>query len=348
MKREWLHMLHVSMRVLAVDLFALLRPSLFLGFLLLTGALGYVWIEGWEPLAATYMTVITVSTVGFGEVRPLSDAGQIFTILLILGGVVFYGLALDSLLKLLVNRQFASLLEEARMRDRVRKMHDHIIICGGGRMAMAMAAELQRGEQSFLILDPNPEALVARARRAGEVDWTLLERDALLEESLVEAHIDTARGLAAVLPGDADNLFVVLSARALNAELQIETRIARESTRQKMLQAGADRVLSPYTVSGEHMARSLMHPDAAAGADVLELALDGERHEYRIESEALASGDPRIGQSLGELRAAAIQTGDRLVVGVRLVSGHSELPGAPDRELGPGMQILWLRSGRDK
>ena len=193
MKRDWLQLLHASLRVLAVDVLALLQPGLFLGFLMLSGALGYIWIEGWDPLTAIYMTVITITTVGFGEAQPLSDAGRIFTIALVLGGVVFYGLALDSLLKILVNRRFASLLEETRMRDRVRKMHDHIIICGGGRMAMAMAAELERAGQSFLILDPNPEAEIARARQAGEVDWTLLDRDALLEESLVEAHIVSAR-----------------------------------------------------------------------------------------------------------------------------------------------------------
>ncbi|MEQ9366320.1 MAG: potassium channel protein [Leptospirales bacterium] len=338
--RPNINVLRDSLYLFLRDVFALLRPTVFLFFLLGVGTAGYYSIEGWDFIASLYMTVITVTTVGFGEVQPLSDEGRLFTIALILGGVVFYGLALDGLLKVLISRSFRNLVEEARMRDKIRKLNDHHIICGGGRMSVALARELDRSKQSFVVLDSSPDSHVMQLRRAGKVDWPVLERDALLEESLIEVSIEKARSLASVLPTDADNLFAVLSARRLNPAIRIETRIARESSRSKMLQAGADKVLSPYAVSGFQMARSMVNPDVD---NFLEVMIDRANYEFEMKVHRVGPEDPLVGKSLQD---SHVREEGLLAIGVRLENG--EMVFVPDSKfrVEAGMQILLLGTGK--
>ncbi|MCR9141210.1 MAG: potassium channel family protein [bacterium] len=338
--RPEINVLRDSLYLFFRDALALLRPTIFLLFLLGGGVAGYYAIEGWDFISSLYMTVITVTTVGFGEVEQLSTAGRLFTIALILGGVVFYGLAIDGLLKVLISRSFRNLVEEARMRDKIRNLNNHIIICGGGRMSLALARELDRSGQSFVVLDSSPDSAVMQLRKAGKVDWPVLERDALLEESLLEVSIDKARGLASVLPTDADNLFVVLSARRLNPEIRIETRIARESSHSKMLQAGADKVLSPYAVSGFQMARSLVNPDVD---NFMEVMIDRANYEFEMKVHRVQPGDSLIGKNLHE---SDMRSEGLLAVGVRLENG--EMVFVPDSQfkVQAGMQILLLGSGK--
>lgn len=338
--RPNINVLRDSLYLFFRDSLSLLRPTIFLIFLLGGGSAGYYYVEGWEPIESLYMTVITVTTVGFGEVRPLDDAGRLFTITLILGGVVFYGLAIDGLLKILISRSFRNLVEEARMREKIRKLNDHHIICGGGRMSVAMARELDRSDQSFVILDSNPESLAMKMRKADKVDWPVLERDALLEESLMEVGIEHARSLASVLPTDADNLFVVLSARRLNPKIRIETRIAQESSRSKMLQAGADKVLSPYALSGFQMARSMVNPQVD---NFLEVMIDRANYEFEMKVHVVEPDDPLIGKNLHD---SHVRDEGFLAIGVRLENG--EMVFVPDSQfrVQAGMQILLLGSGK--
>lgn len=335
-----IHVLRDSLYLFVRDALALLRPTVFLIFLLGIGTTGYYTIEEWEFIESLYMTVITVTTVGFSEVKPLSDQGRLFTIALILGGVVFYGLAIDGLLKVLISRSFRNLVEEARMRDKIRKLNDHHIICGGGRMSLAVARELERSKQSFVVLDLSPESPVMKLRKAGKVDWPVLERDALLEESLLEVSIDRARSIASVLPTDADNLFVVLSARRLNPKIRIETRIAHESSRSKMLQAGADKVLSPYAVSGFQMARSMANPEVD---DFLEIMIDRANYEFEMKVHDVGPNDPLVGKRLHD---SHVRDQGFLAIGVRLQNGRMVFVPDSQFEVQAGMQILLLGSGK--
>lgn len=323
-------------------LFELVRPALFLGILLVIGSTGYRFIENWNLIDSIFMTVITITTVGFGEVNPLSSGGKLFTILLILGGVVFYGLALDGLLKAFVGNRFKHFMEEARMRDRTKKLKNHYVICGGGRMALAMIRELDRNHVPFVVLEMNSDSLVSRLNNLEKNEWLVLERDALVEESLIEARIEYAVGIATVLPTDADNLFVVLSARRLNGKLRIETRIAKESTRDKMLQAGADKVVSPYAVGGMQMARSLLFPDVD---DFMEIALNKANYEFPMRVHNVATGDQYDGK---RLRNSGIRKTGFIIISIKQPDGKLIFAPDPDTILTDGMELLMLGSGKER
>lgn len=317
----------------------MLQPLGFLAFLLLIGVSGYEILEDWDWVDSLYMTVITISTVGFGEAHPLSRPGKIFTVFLIMGGVIFYGLAIEMILRAFIGRRFISLVEEARVRDRVKKLKNHIIVCGGGRMAVALIKELEREKQPFVVLETNPESSVSQLKKLEHTTWLIMERDALLEESLLEVNIESAIGLAAVLPTDADNLFLVLSARRLNPRIRIETRIAKESTREKMLQAGADKVISPYSVGGLQMARSILRPDVD---DFLELVLDRNNYEFPIKVHTIDKEDELDGKTL--LESPFRQEGF-IAIGVKMPDGQLLFAPSSEFTLRSGMEVLLLGSG---
>lgn len=210
------------------------RPSILMLVMLCVGTGGYHVIEGWTLFDSVYMTVITVTTVGFSEVHPLSAGGRAFTIFLLLGGGVFYAMAVTAIVRTMVEIRYGEFTSRLRMAKTIAELKDHYIICGGGRIADSIATELERSGHDFVIIEKNESAaaLVQHPPRL------FLRKDALLEETLVEARIQHAAGLAAVLPTDADNLFIVLSARQLKPDLFIQTRITHESSRSKMLAAG--------------------------------------------------------------------------------------------------------------
>jgi len=233
------------------------RPVLLLLFILLIGGSGYRVLEGWELIDCLYMTVITLSTVGFAEVHPLSSAGKIFTMGLVLSGVVFYAFTLNSIVQIFMEKRFSDFMAANRMKKKLNQMKDHLIVCGGGYMALAICEELEQAGKNFVIIEKNPESPAAELKER----WPVLLKDALAEETLIEAGIERASGLAAVLSTDADNLFTVLSARSLNPNLIIQARVVSEKTRDKIMQAGADIVVSPRVVGGQQIARSFINPD---------------------------------------------------------------------------------------
>lgn len=324
------------------NMLQLLSPALFLGALVLIGEAGYQIIEGWNSIDSAFMTLITISTVGFGEVHPLSDSGKIFTMFLIIGGVVFYGLALDGIFKILLGNRFRTFFEENRMRDKIKKLKNHFIICGGGRMALAIITELDRIGMAFVVLETNSESTVSKVKKLKKNDWLILERDALVEESLLEVSIDKAKGLATVLPTDADNLFVVLSARGLNSSLRIETRVAKENTRVKMLQAGADKVISPYAVGGMQMARSMLFPEVD---DFLEIAINKANYEFPMISTVVKKGDKYDGV---DLRNSGISYDGYICICIKSPEGKMLFAPPPETILEPGAELLLIGSGKER
>ncbi|MDH5719118.1 MAG: potassium channel family protein [Spirochaetia bacterium] len=306
-----------------------------MGVLILIGSGGYMALEDWTFLDAVYMTVITVTTVGFGEVQKLSQNGKIFTIFLIIGGVLFYGAGLNALFKILLEKSFKTFMEEARMLEKIKKLKDHYIICGGGRMALAIARELERSKYSFVIIETNLESPVS----ASGYEWLILYKDALLEETLIEANIDKAKGLASVLPTDADNLFVVLSARRLNPGIRIETRIAKESTRQKMLQAGADKVVSPYAVGGLQIARSFTKPMVD---DFLEIVLGNANYEFEMLAKKIDKEHAFLGK---RIRDTDYRQKGYIIIGVKYEDGRMKFAPDSECELEEDCEVLLLGSG---
>jgi voltage-gated potassium channel len=224
--------------------------------LLTTGTLGYMLIENWTFLDALYQTVTTVTTVGFREVHPLSRAGQVFTMLLILAGVgmVFY--TLTAVVTMAVEGELGEYFGRQRMRGRISGMRDHYLVCGFGRVGQEIARELHARNAPFVVVDNNPEVLP----HLRELGYDFVPGDATQDEVLIEAGIQRAAGLLAAADSDTDNTYIVLSARALNPSLFIVARASRQSLEAKMLQAGANRVILPYAIAGRHMAFTAIQP----------------------------------------------------------------------------------------
>ncbi|KAB2930065.1 MAG: potassium channel protein [Leptonema illini] len=312
------------------------RPVLFLSVLLLGGTLGYRAIEGWTYLDSLYMTVITLTTVGFGETHPLSEGGRIFTIILLIGGVIFYATALNALAQGLLDHRFAEMMNQLGINRKIARMKDHYIICGGGRMAFAIGLELEKAGIPFIFIEQNPHSIVTEHK----VRWPILIKDALLEESLLEAGIQKAKGLAAVLPTDADNLFVVLSARSLNPSLFIHTRIALESSRSKMIQAGANKVVSPYNAGGVQIARAFLNPEVD---DFLSVVTDRAHYDFEMKMHTVSPDDPFCNKPL---RQTEFRQEGFTVIAVKYPDGQMVF--APDASfsLRAGYQIFLMGPGR--
>ena len=323
------------MKDLPPALHNLSRPVLILVGLIFFGTTGYRMIEGWTILDSAYMTLITITTVGFGEVHSLSAEGRLFTIILLFGGVLFYGVVLNTMAQNLLEYKFSDIMKGYRLKKQLNELSGHYIICGGGRMAFSIGEELERAREPFLFIENNQDSIVSEH----EDRWPILYKDALLEESLIEARIDRAKGLASVLPTDADNLFVVLSARKLNPGLFIQTRIAMASTRSKMLQAGADKVVSPYTAGGVQIARSFVSPEVA---DFLSVVTDRASYEFEMKIHTVEKGDSYEDRPLNmtDFRSRGF-----IVVGVRFPGCAMRFAPAADFVLRAGHQVFLMGPG---
>lgn len=220
------------------------------------GCVGYMVIEGWGFWDALYMTVITITTVGFREVQPLSQGGRIITILLALSGVGILFYALLSLVQAIIEGELAAYWGRRAMKGELEKLRGHFILCGFGRVGEAIAHEFRSHHIPFVVVDSNPEA-IERARQQG---YLLVEGDASRDEVLLQAGIQRARGLLAASDSDAGNTFIVLAAKALKPDLMVVARAAHPDSEHAMRRAGADRVISPYTLAGRRMALAAVQP----------------------------------------------------------------------------------------
>ncbi len=256
-----------------------IRKKLFLSLWLIIfinalGVIGYMVIEGWNFRDSLFMTVITITTVGYGEVHELTAAGEIFTIVLLVFGVGIILYLLGTAAKLLLEGELEDLIGRKRLERKINELRDHYIICGFGRMGKTIAKEFSSRGIDILIIEKNAVPDIEK----GEL--LILEGDANNEEVLKSAGIEKAKGLISVLSSDAENLFLVLSARDLNPNLFIVTRASEESSERKILRAGADRVVSPYFTGGIRIANSILKP---AVVDFIEYATKSGNLELQLE-----------------------------------------------------------------
>lgn len=234
-----------------------------IAFTLATGTLGFILIEGYPPFDAFYMTLTTVTTVGYKELHDLSRAGRIFNSFLIFFGVMTIFFAVGLMTQTMVELELHQYFGKRRVRKMIQNLRNHYIVCGFGRVGRGAAEELVTAGAPFVVVDRSEER-VARALSAGMI---AVRADATRDETLREVGIERARGLIATLSTDADNLFVILSARALNPSLKLCARIAEDESEQKMRRAGADFVFAPYNLVGHRMAQSMMRPHVAQFID---------------------------------------------------------------------------------
>ena len=236
-----------------------------LGAFVVTGVFGYMGIEGWSFLDSIYMTILTFTTVGYSEVRPLSPIGRAFTTLLMLGGVSTMLYTLTSAVQAAVEDEFLrSFLRRRRMQTRLSRMRGHFIVCGFGRVGGAVAAELVRQDAAVVVIDRDGDAIA----EAGEARFPFVHADATDDEALRRASVERARGLVAALGGDPDNVFVTLSARGMNPDIHIVARMQNADSRANLERAGANRVISPHEIGGARMAMASTRPLALASFDL--------------------------------------------------------------------------------
>jgi len=266
--------------------------SLFLIVLVISfGTLGYMFIEGWDLVDSLYMTIITLASVGYKEVHDLSFNGRIFTIVLIIGGVGTVAYALTSAARIIIEGELQDVFGRRRLEKKIKGLKDHYIICGYGRMGKIICKELSEKNQKFVVIEKKTDLM------ADTEDILIIQGDATSDEVLKEVGIDKAKGLISVLPTDAENLFVVLSARGLNPHLLIVARAGEEGSEKKLLRAGADKVVSPYHIGGLRIAHTILKP---AVVDFIEFATKSDNIDLQMEEIIIQEASELSGLTLDE------------------------------------------------
>jgi voltage-gated potassium channel len=290
---------------------------------------GLFWaLEGWSLSDALFMTVTTLTTVGYGQIRTLDETGRMVAMAAALGGAALIFGGVGIMAEVVVAEIGSGRRERRKMQQRIEGMHDHYIVCGFGRVGSTVAAELQASGRGVVIVDILADS-VERARQAG---YLVEEGDATLESTLLAAGIERAAGLVATIDEDVYNVYVVLSARALNAGIFVVARANVPAAESRLKSAGADRVVSPYTMAGHRIAELAVRP---AVSDYIDAALSRAHLSFSIEEYRIAAGGPLDGTTVGDLLARGIFT-------LAVVRGPGEYDAnpTPDRRLQAGDEII--------
>ncbi|MBF0558154.1 MAG: NAD-binding protein [Nitrospirae bacterium] len=265
--------------------------SLILLIVFFTGVSGYQLIEGWSTLDAFYMTVITISSVGFSEVHPLSDSGRIFTIMLILFGTGALVYGVSSITAFIVGGEFSDVLRRRKMQNRINRLVNHYIICGADQTGRYVIDELIKTKRDFLVIEKDQQKI----NYLSSQEILFIEGDATHNAILNLARIEKAKGLISALHTDADNLLVVLTARQLNPSIRVIAKAVEEESEQKMRMAGADGVVMPNFIGGMRMVSEMLRPSIVTFLDVM---LRSKDKTIRVEHIDIAEGSPFKGKTL--------------------------------------------------
>ncbi|HTM51710.1 MAG TPA: potassium channel protein [Bryobacteraceae bacterium] len=284
-------------------------------FIIAFGTAGFQLIDRYPPFDAFYMTLMTITTVGYAEIHPLSKAGRIFNSFLILFGVSGMFFSVGALTQTIIELELGDPLGQRRIKRMIDKMQNHFLICGYGRVGRSAAAELKRAGVPFLVIDRSEE----RVDRAINANMAALLADATRDETLRAAGVTRARGLIAALASDADNLYVILSAKTLNPSLTVVTRAAEEESEKKLQRAGADTVFAPYNIVGHRLAHALLRPHVAQFLDFatknmgLDVAIEQVRVSPQSEFVNKTLRDMQIRRDLGVIVLAIRKSDGQMV-----------------------------------
>lgn len=294
---------------------------LFLLCVIATGTGGYSLIEGWRPLDALYMTVITIASVGFREVHDLSDHGRVFTIALIIFGAGIIAYALSSLVQFMVEGEIRRFFGRKKVEKEISKLKDHYIVCGYGRIGALICRELHTKPLPFVIVEQSAP-LCEKIENEGLL---YVQGNATDDDALIAAGILRAKGLITVVTSDTDNVYITLTARGLNPGLFILARAGEEGSEKKLERAGASKVISPYTIGAARMAQAVLRPSVM---DFIEIATAGQNLELQLEEIRVAASSTLVSHSL-------ITSGIRrdlglIIVGIKKRHGEMLFNPAPD------------------
>jgi len=305
-----------------------------LGGVFLIGTSWYSLVEGWSWEDAAYMTVITLATVGYSETHPLGSRGRLFTIALILLGVVNIGYIVNRFTEAIIQGYFQEGIRLQQQRRLMESLTEHYIICGFSRTGRQIAKEFRAEDAPFVVIDADMES-VQRAQAEG---YTAYQGDATLDDTLLKVGIERAICIVAALPSDAENLYIVLSAKTLNQAIRVIARASTEEALQKLRRGGADEVISPYITGGKRMAAAALRPQVL---DFVDGILTGADRQLYMEEFLLDPAFcPFVGQTLQKARLRS-QSG-ALVLAIRRVDGT--LIGGPtgDTVLMPGDRLIGM------
>jgi len=270
--------------------------------LFIGGTLGYYFLEGWSFLDSFYMNVITLSTTGYKEVYPLSQSGRVLTMVLIIFGISVLFYALRELNLFIFEGKY---FQERKMQKKLNQLQDHYFICGFGRMGKKIVQELHKRNKPFVVIEKDVEMLDQHS------EFKFLQGDATEDEDLLRAGIKRARGLVSVLSTDIANTFTTLSARGLNPDLKIIARAEEESTKEKLIKAGANRVVLPYEIGGFRIMQALLKPTVV---DYIDEVFSRSHIGLEIGEVKILDGSRLIGKNIGDSQIRS--TFNTIIVGI--------------------------------
>jgi voltage-gated potassium channel len=309
----------------------LLRRILFIAGLLcitlLIGTTGFVIIEGYTWFEGFYMTLTTITTIGYQELRPLSHAGRIFNTFLILFGVSALFLSFGAMTQTIIELELQDLYNKRRKKRMIDRLQNHFIVCGFGRVGRNASYEMQRANALFLVIDRS-EQRVAKASSAGML---AVVADATRDDDLREAGVLRAKGLIAALPSDAENLFIILSAKTLNPQLTVVTRVSEEEAGEKLRRAGADTVFTPYAMAGRQLADALLRPHVV---EFLDFAASNVGSRVTTEQICVAPKTAFTGKTLGQL--SDLRNSGVIVLAIRKHGGQTIFNPPAESEIAAG------------
>ena len=306
-------------------------PMILLAIVLAYGTAGYVLIEGWSPGDAAYMTVTTISTVGYGEVHPLTPAGRAFTVTLIVAGVGTMLYAFGVFAEMLSTGYFGDVRRRRRVENRLQRLRDHFIVCGYGRIGTRIVSELDQQGASWVVVDNNPDALA----RLETEERLHIAGDASSETVLRAAGIDRARCLICAVDSDEKAVYITLAARALNPKLYLIARAGQPESIRRLELAGSDRVISPYGMAGHRMAELALRPSVV---DVLDTLQHGDSL-IGVEELLVSPTCSRIGSTLAE---AGLLEGGAHLLALRRRDGQLHVAPAAGLRLEDGDLLIAL------
>ncbi len=301
---------------------------------LLAGTLGYTLIEGWPWFDSFYMTVITLSTIGYGETHALSTAGRVFTIFLCLSGLGVMAYSFSALTAFIVSGELNEKLRRRRMEIKIEALKDHYVICGLGHTGETIAAELEKTGNDFVVIEHDKK----RAQRALEKGHLAIVGDALADETLEQAGMRRAKGAFLTFDNDRDNVFVALSCRVMNQTVKIISEVHDSDVRDKLFRSGADSVVSPPKIGGLRMASEMLRPAAVGFLDSM---IRSRTSAHRFEQIDIPEGSPFVGTKFGEIHVPGERTPIILAIKGK---GSDEMAVNPpkDRILTAGEELVAL------